>query len=197
MLGVAIGVEPNCEWLGGVRTPPAINRGILVDRAFRTSLPNVWAAGDCAEIDTGRRPGLVETIWYSAKRHGKLAGLSMLGDTVLGEAVEYEPPIFFNSSKFFDIEFTTVGDIVDAPADSTTLFRKMPNNPISQRIVANADDEVIGFNMLGSRFDHRVLTRWILEKRCLDWVRTHLDRAQFDVEFGRVALRKMVESRIS
>ncbi|AWV88811.1 NAD(P)/FAD-dependent oxidoreductase [Bradymonas sediminis] len=189
MLGVAIGVTPNCEWLRAVKTPPALARGIRVDRAFRTSLPQVWAAGDCAEIDQDTGNTLVETIWYSAKRHGILAAQSMLGDPV-----RYETPVFFNSSKFFDIEFTTVGDLEDAPPGSTTLYRKMPERPISQRIVANAAGEVIGFNMLGSRFDHRILTRWIQEKRGLDWVRDNLEHAQFDVEFGRVPLQKMTET---
>ncbi len=191
MLGIAIGVQSNSEWLQSVQTPPAINRGILVDRSFRTTLPNVWAAGDCAEIDIGTRPGLIETIWYSAKRHGKLAGLSMAG-----EKVEYHPPLFYNSTKFFEIEFTTVGDCVDIADGATTLFRKMPGKPISQRIVTNDDDEVVGFNMLGSRFDHRVLEQWIIEKRDLDYVRRHLEDAQFDVEFGRVPLEKMVEKEL-
>ncbi|QDG49613.1 NAD(P)/FAD-dependent oxidoreductase [Persicimonas caeni] len=192
MLGVAIGVQANVEWLQGVSTPPAINRGVMVDRSFRTTLPNVWAAGDCVEVDVGRRPGLVETIWYSAKRHGKLAGLSMAG-----ERVEYHPPLFYNSTKFFELEFTTVGDCVDVADGATTLFRKMPGKPISQRIVANERGEVIGFNMLGSRFDHRVLEQWIHDRRDLAWVQRHLQEAQFDVEFGRVPLSKMVEKEIA
>ena len=190
MLGIAIGVAANTEWLSGVETAPAVNRGILVDRSFRTTLPNVWAAGDCVEIDTGKRPGLTETIWYAARRHGKLAGLSMVG-----EPVEYRPPLFFNSTKFFDIEFTTVGDVIEMPNGATTLYRKMPGEPISQRIVTDADGEVCGFNMLGSRFDHRVLAQWIKEGRSLDWVVEHLSEAQFDVEFGRVPLERMDEQR--
>lgn len=190
MLGIAIGVEPNCQWLDEVTTPPKMGRGIRVDRAFRTSLPHVWAAGDCAEIEQGDASTLIETIWYAAKRHGVLAAQSMLGDPV-----RYEAPIFFNSSKFFDIEFTTVGDLADTPPGSTTLYRKMPEKPISQRIVANARDEVVGFNMLGSRFDHRILTRWIAEKRGLEWVQKNLRDAQFDVEFGRIPLEKMTETK--
>jgi NAD(P)H-nitrite reductase large subunit len=192
MLGVAIGVQANIEWLQSVQTPPALNRGILVDRSFRTTLPNVWAAGDCVEVDVGTQPGLTETIWYSARRHGKLAGLSMVG-----ESVEYHPPLFYNSTKFFEIEFTTVGDGVNVPDGATTLFRKMPDESISQRIVTNEDGEVIGFNMLGSRFDHRLLEEWIIDGRDLDYVKRHLEDAQFDVEFGRVPLEKMDEKELS
>jgi NAD(P)H-nitrite reductase large subunit len=192
MLGIAIGVQANVEWLQSVETPPALNRGIMVDRSFRTTLPNVWAAGDCVEIDVGTKPGLTETIWYSARLHGKLAGLSMAG-----ESVEYHPPLFYNSTKFFEIEFTTVGDCIGVPDGTNTLFRKMPGKPISQRIVTNDAGKVIGFNMLGSRFDHRLLEQWIIDRRDLDYVRRHLEDAQFDVEFGRVPLSKMVEEEIS
>ena len=56
---------------------------------------------------------------------------------------------------------------------------------------------VLGFNMLGSRWDHTILQRWIEEQRELSWVMEHLAEAQFDVEFGRTNLGKMVESELS
>ena len=36
--------------------------------------------------------------------------------------------------------------------------------------------------MLGSRWDHEPLLRWIHERRSLDWVLAHLHEAQFDEE---------------
>jgi NAD(P)H-nitrite reductase large subunit len=192
MLGIAIGVVSNNDWLEDATTPPQIERGIIVDRAFKTTLPNVWAAGDCVEIRMGDDQTKIETIWYSAKLHGKLAGRSMLGDDIW-----YEPPLFYNSTKFFEVEFTTVGEVIDTPEGTRTLFRKMPDEPISQRIVLDDDDEVVGFNMLGSRWDHRVLENWIREHRSLDFVLDNLRDAQFDVEFGRVPLRKMEEKEVT
>ena len=43
-------------------------------------------------------------------------------------------------------------------------------------------DRVVGFNMLGRRWDHSVLIRWIQEQRSLDWVLAHLNDAAFDTE---------------
>ena len=192
MLGIAIGVVPNIDWLDGVTTPPRTNRGILVDRSFETNLPNVWAAGDCIEVEMGHdQEDLVETIWYAAKRHGRLAGQSMLGDEI-----DYDPPLFFNSAKFMDIEYTTVGEVTTAPSGTDSLFRKMPGEPISQRIVFDDQERVIGFNMLGSRWEHTILGDWIRERRRLDWVVDHLEEAQFDVEFGRVPLERMEEKEV-
>jgi NADPH-dependent 2,4-dienoyl-CoA reductase/sulfur reductase-like enzyme len=182
LLGVAIGVHPAIEWLRKTQTPPETKRGILVGPDFRTSLANVWSAGDCAEFVRPGEPSFVEQIWYSAKRHGELAALSMLGDKV-----DYRPPIFYNSSKFFEIEYTTVGAVTNAPAGARHFFAKHPNKEISVRIV-ESDGAVIGFNMLGSRWQHNFFERWIAERRSLDYCLAHLNEAQFDVEFGRVDL---------
>lgn len=179
ILGVTAGVHPAIEWLANVTTPPARKRGILVDRAFRTSLPGVFAAGDCAEF-TGN--GQVEQIWYSAKRQGEQAARSMLGDPV-----EYRPPVFYNSSKFFEVEFTTVGDVMQAPPAALQFFARAPGREATVRIIEH-EGRVTGFNMLGSRWNHTYFERWIAERRSLDWVLQHLGEAQFDVEFGRLDL---------
>jgi hypothetical protein len=137
----------------------------------------VWAAGDCAEIQPDGRPAFVEQIWYSAKRQGELAARAMLGD-----AVAYMPPAFYNSAKFFEIEYTTVGSFGDMQ-----FYARIEGREASVRIAAESG-RVTGFNMLGSRWDHTYFERWIEERRSPDYVMGHLDEAQFDVEFGRVEL---------
>lgn len=182
MLGITIGVRPCIDWLKRVATPPLLGRGILVGPDFRTSLPHVFAAGDCAELMEG---SIVEQIWYSARRQGELAGLSMLGD-----AIAYRPPLFYNSAKFFDIEYTTVGRVNDAPADAVNFYRRIPGKEASVRIIEH-DGAVIGFNMLGSRWNNTILESWIRERRSMAYVINVLDQAQFDVEFGRLDLRQV------
>ena len=44
---------------------------------------------------------------------------------------------------------------------------------------------LIGFNLLGRRWDHGVLTEWIRQRRALPWVLSHLQEAAFDTEFVR------------
>lgn len=194
MLGMCIGVVASVDWLKDATTPPEIGRSLSVDRAFKTSLPDVYGAGDCVQIETGEERPIVETIWYSAKRHGRLAALSMMGDHV-----HYEPPLFYNSSKFFEIEYTTVGDVIRVPETARAMWRELPGKQITQRIVylPEEGDRVIGFNMLGSRWNHRLLERWIRERRSIGFVKEHLGSAQFDVEFGRAPLEKMKETEVA
>jgi hypothetical protein len=81
-----------------------------------------------------------------------------------------------------------VGRVNDAPAGAANFYHRVPNQEASVRIVEH-EGAVIGFNMLGSRWDHTVLERWILERRSLDYVLGVLPDAQFDHEFGRLDLR--------
>ncbi|MCX6360460.1 MAG: hypothetical protein NT029_11660, partial [Armatimonadetes bacterium] len=128
---------------------PALGRGVVTDQAFRTSLPGVYAAGDCAEV-----AGRIEPLWYAAKRQGEAAARAMLGETV-----EYTPPTYYNSAKFFHLEWTGVGETAAGPG----RFRKLPGREASVRVIER-EGVVVSFSMLGSRWNHRVLARWVEER---------------------------------
>ncbi len=54
--------------------------GIVVDDYFRTSVPNIYAAGDCAELfDKETRTTRINFGWRSAIKQGRLAGENMAG----------------------------------------------------------------------------------------------------------------------
>jgi hypothetical protein len=113
---------------------------------------------------------------------------------MLGDEIAYRRGTWYNSAKFFDLEYTTAGYVpvstgpdgnpVVPPADLRTWFQRVPGRFESQRIVVKGD-RVVGFNMLGSRWNHEPLLDWIHERRPLDWVLEHLPEAQFDEEFSK------------
>ncbi len=183
-----IGVVPNTGFLAGSAVTLAANGAVETDDALRSSAPDVWAAGDCANVtwgDGSRRP---EQLWYTAREQGRVAARSMLGD-----AAGYRRGTPYNSAKFFDLEYTTAGDVpvsvspdgspVAPPAGLRTWFQRVPGRFESQRIVVRGD-EVVGFNMLGSRWNQEPLLDWIHERRPLDWVLKRLHEAQFDEELS-------------
>ena len=185
----AIGVVPNTGFLAD--SGIALSRGgaIDTDDALRASVPGVWAAGDCANVtwlDGSRRP---EQLWYTARDQGRVAARSMLGDEVV-----YRRGTWYNSAKFFDLEYTTAGWVplllnpddntsIDPGADVRYWFQRVPGRPESQRIVLRGD-RVVGFNMLGSRWNHEPLLEWIHERRTLEWVLPRLGEARFDEELS-------------
>ncbi|NQW61417.1 MAG: NAD(P)/FAD-dependent oxidoreductase [Deltaproteobacteria bacterium] len=190
MLGICVGVRPSIDRLKAFTDPPQLSRGVVVDETLQSSLPDVFACGDCAEIQPIEGRSYVEMIWYSAKRQGRHVAANLFGDQL-----RYAPPIFFNSSKFFEVEYTTVGEVMSLPEGTPTLFRKHPTKPLCQRILHNGD-RVLGFNMLGSRWNHEILERWIRERRSPAWVVAHLADAQFDVEFGRANLASCIQREL-
>lgn len=187
LLGVAIGVEPNVEWLSRCESSPVIDRGIAVDDRMQTSLEGVWAIGDCAVVRSANR-SVYEPIWYTAKRHG-----SFVARQLSGSSERYVPPVFVNSAKFFELEYTTVGDAFASGARS--LFLSHPSREITVRLIER-DGVLSAFNAIGSRWDTTVIARWIDEKRPIDWARARLREAQFDVEFGRAPIERMTEREL-
>lgn len=194
MLGVAVGVVPCVAWLRSVATPPVLGRGVVVDATLKTSLECVWAAGDCAELGDHGLPGVIEQSWYAAKRQGELVARNA---SVVNEKPEtYRPSMFVNAAKLFDLEFTTVGDLGAVGERTMSVFRSHPTRAITQRIVHH-DGRVRGFNLIGSRWNTGILSRWITEERPLEWVLGHLRDAQFDVELGRADLARMNERELA
>jgi NADPH-dependent 2,4-dienoyl-CoA reductase/sulfur reductase-like enzyme len=185
----AIGVVPNTQFLEGSNVTRAASGAIEVDERLRTNVPGVWAAGDCANVtwlDGSRRP---EQLWYTARDQGRVAAASMAGD----EGV-YRRGTWYNSAKFFDLEYTTAGWVPVSldfenrpiPPDPGTRnwFQRTPGRFASERIICRGE-RVVGFNMLGGRWNHEPLLEWIDERRSLDWVLQRLHHAQFDEEFER------------
>ncbi len=174
---VAIGVVPNTGWLEGSAIDRDDAGGIVVDDGLATSAPDVWAAGDCASVrwhDGSRRP---EQLWYTARAQGRLAARSMLGDDA-----RYDRGIWFNSAKLMDIEYTTVG-LVNAGLSGEETFFYEERGPVrSTTRIVSVDGRVVGMNLLGRRWDHSVLMRYIDERRSAAWVLDHLHEASFDTE---------------
>jgi NADPH-dependent 2,4-dienoyl-CoA reductase/sulfur reductase-like enzyme len=182
-VGLTAGVRPNLLSIEGTDIETA--RGVLVDDQLRTNVDGVFAAGDCAEIKTpeGHRNRIV-AVWYTGRMMGKVVARNMLGATD-----DYDPGIWFNSAKFFDVEYQVYGTVPGGTAHDQgqgkpSVYWEHPNGLKSLRIV-HEDGAVIGFNCMGIRFRHSVCERWIAEKKSLDYVLGHLRQAHFDPEFYR------------
>ena len=181
LVGLTAGVGPNLTAIAGSDIP--VGRGILVDFSFRTHLPRIFAAGDCAEIVTpDDERNRIEQLWYTGKMHGEVVGRVMAE-----EQATYDRGIWFNSAKFFDLEWHTYGQVPGgvaepAPTSDRALYWQHPDRRHSLRLVLD-QGKVIGVNTMGIRFRHRVCERWIAEERSPRYVLDHLQEANFDPEF--------------
>ena len=83
-----------------------VGRGILIDERMETSVPGVYAAGDCAQganLESGERQ--IIGLWANANRQGAAAGANMAG----GEA-RFEGNILHNITHFMGMDFIGFGD---------------------------------------------------------------------------------------
>ena len=176
VVGLTAGVHPNVDLVrdSGID----VGRGILVNRQLETNVPNVYAAGDCAEIvvpDAERN--WLEQVWYTGKAQGRHVAESMCGDDK-----EYSPGIWYNSAKFLDLEYQVYGAVNRRLADEKNFYWQHPSEPKSIRLVYD-DEKILGFQTMGVRYRHRVCERWLAEERPIDYVVEHLAEANFDPEF--------------
>lgn len=181
LVGLTVGVGPNIAVAKGSGIECA--RGVLVDSRFRTSAPGVFAGGDCAqhrEPPPGRRP--VEQVWYTGKIHGE-----HIAANLCGEDRPYEPGVWFNSAKFFDIEYQTYGAVPPrAPGGIESFYWEDPSGPRSLRVNFRADGgEVLGVNAMGIRQRHAAWEGWIASGTKIQEVMADLAAANFDPEFFR------------
>jgi nitrite reductase (NADH) large subunit len=106
MVGGFFGLVPDVDFLHGSGVD--IDRGILVSESLETSVPHVYAAGDCAQVYNPEiRNYWVSIGWPNAERLGEVAGKNILGaDVEAGEppasALTYEG-IKVNTSWWRDL----------------------------------------------------------------------------------------------
>ncbi|MHB8232405.1 MAG: NAD(P)/FAD-dependent oxidoreductase [bacterium] len=73
---IAVGVAPNLEMIRG--NSIKVDKGVIVDDDMRTNIPDIYAAGDIAEMEIqGERK--INPIWFYAAKGGRIAGLNMMG----------------------------------------------------------------------------------------------------------------------
>jgi NADPH-dependent 2,4-dienoyl-CoA reductase/sulfur reductase-like enzyme len=188
LVGLTTGVSPSVGFLEGSGID--VGRGVLVDTALRTSAENVWAAGDCAEIVT-RSDGqnLIQQVWYTGKKQGEVAGDNIAEN---GERA-YDPGIWFNSAKFFDLEYQTYGLVNRGVPGELNLFWESDDHRHSARLV-HVDEAVIGLQTMGLRWRHEVAERWIREGRSVLDLLARLDEITFDPELERRYGRQIVRA---
>ena len=102
---VGIGVRPRLDLAqqAGLKT----DRGVLVDKSLQSSDPDIYAAGDIAEVDhpvLGRRVRVEH--WAFANDSGPVAGQAMLGQDVTFDSLPY----FFTDQYDLGMEYIGLVD---------------------------------------------------------------------------------------
>ena len=188
-VGLTAGVTPNISFLDNAEVET--QRGILVNTYFETNATDVYAIGDCAQFKEalpGRKA--IEQVWYTGRMHGETVAQS-----ICGKRTPYTPGPWFNSAKFFDIEYQTYGTVLpDNPEGQKSLYWEHESGRKCMHIVYQENDQqVVGINLFGIRQRHEVWDEWLKEKRTLTYVLEYLHDANFDPEFFDTHEQNLIE----
>lgn len=179
LVGLCTGVRPNIDFLR--ETALETDKGILVNRYLETSINDVYAIGDCVQHrePIGRRKP-VEAVWYTGRIMGET-----LAKTLTGEPTKYEPGHWFNSAKFFDIEYQTYGWVSAHPKHGEGHFHwQHSSEPLAVTIAYDKEtEEFLGINTFGIRMRQEVFNSWLSQKKSIKHVLANLRIANFDPEF--------------
>jgi len=106
LIVAAAGVRANTELL--TRLGAECNRGLVIDERCRTSLPDIFAAGDVTECrDVTLDRVMSSAIWPAARKQGRVAGTNMAG----GRASLQEHTGLRASVSLFGTSMVSVGAV--------------------------------------------------------------------------------------
>lgn len=179
LVGLCAGVHPNIEFLKN--TSLEVDKGILVDEYLQTNITDVYAIGDCVQQRKNigeRKP--IEAVWYTGRMMGET-----LAQTLTGNKIPYKPGNWFNSAKFFDIEYQTYGWVWSKPKENEQHLNWKHEDETKFLTISfdKTSNKFLGINIYGIRLRHEVIDRWLNEERSIEYVLSHLKEANFDPEF--------------
>jgi NADPH-dependent 2,4-dienoyl-CoA reductase/sulfur reductase-like enzyme len=184
LLAVAIGTRPRLELAreAGLET----DRGILTDARFQTSQPDVFAAGDAAEVldsASGRRG--VDSLWSVAIEQGRAAGKN-----IAGLDHPYVRPAPVNVTRIGGVTTTIIGavgtggrdeDLVtlargdsDAWRERLDAFAVATDSGVNHLRLLLGEDRIVGAVVMGDQTVSRPLERIIRGRVDISAVRDRL-----------------------
>jgi len=194
-VGLTVGVSPNIEFLKN--SPIQTDRGVMVNEYLQTNVEDVYAIGDCAQFNrhpTGRKN--IEQVWYTGKMMGETVAQS-----ICHQPTPYTPGVWFNSAKFFDIEYQTYGWVwAEKKENEESLYWEDSNGKKCIKLIYDKSTfDFLGVNVFGIRFNHRILDEWIKQEKDIHDVVRNLHQANFDPEFFQnnfKVIQKFLDSQL-
>ena len=156
ILVVAVGVRPNTSLIKDIGGE--VNRGILVNERMETSLPDIFAAGDCTEgEDTSCGEKRVLALLPNAYMQGHTAGVNMGGGSET-----FDNAIPMNSIGFFGLHAMTAGSY------NGEAYQEKANGRLKR--LFTRDGYLTGFILIGQTERAGIYTSLIREKTPLHTV---------------------------
>ncbi len=178
LAGIVGGMRPNVDFLkdSGVN----VETGIIVDEQMRTSVGEVYAAGDVAQLrKTSPELPLINVRWLKAWRQGQVAGANMAGDKKVYEEFEC-----FSSTQVAGVDLVAIG-VSNPPNGGYVVMRgeyPHPELDVYKKLVLK-NNRVVGALLIGDVSEASEIHRAIRQGKSVDDLDETLLRQMFDMGF--------------
>lgn len=134
LVAYAIGIRPRADL--AKQAGLAIDRGILANEYLQTNDPDIFAAGDVAQVyDPMSGRSILDSLWGPARQQGHAAGLNMAGRET---PYTKSPP--FNVTRLAGLTTTIIGtvgrgrdnDLVSIARGDSETWRQRPDAMVAQ-----------------------------------------------------------------
>jgi len=193
LVAVAIGIRPRTELAtaAGLKT----ERGILVDEYLRTNIPDIFAAGDVAQVyDPLSGRSVVDSLWGPAREQGHAAGLNMSGG-----AAPYIKTVPFNVTRLAGLTTTIIGtvgrgsdtDLMGIARGDSETWRQLPDAiaaqsdfDVNRLRVMVGQQHILGAIVMGDQTLSQPLHRLVARRADITPICSHLLHP--DVKLGDI-----------
>lgn len=154
VLVLAVGVRPNTALAESAGCE--VRRGIVTDQNQQTTMPDLYAAGDCTlshDLTSGQDKILA--LLPNAYLQGETAGISMAGG-----AHPYDKAMPVNAGGFFGLHIATCGDL------NGESFITQSENSYKRLVVR--DNRLVGFILIGDIARAGIYTSLVREQTPLN-----------------------------
>jgi NAD(P)H-nitrite reductase large subunit len=134
LVAYAVGVAPCLDLIKG--TGLNVERGILADEHLQTNDPDIFAAGDVAQVyDPLTGHSVLDSLWNPAREQGHVAGLNMAG-----RKSAYLKSAPFNVTRLAGLTTTIIGavgrgrdeDVIGIARGDSETWRELPEAIVAQ-----------------------------------------------------------------
>ena len=172
---VCTGTTPVTTLATNCDLPMKSERGILVDDQLRSSVRDIYAAGDVAALkDPQSGEYAPRAQWYAAVQQGRIAASAMTGSATHEEGFG----IPWHATRLGELSMLTVGNALQWRDMATTLTDSSKG---SYRRLSIVDDRLVGYLSLGpAQPDGLAIKRLIDEGHSIRNIKKALLKGNFD-----------------
>ncbi|HBQ85068.1 MAG TPA: NAD(P)/FAD-dependent oxidoreductase [Syntrophomonas sp.] len=178
MVILAAGVKPNLNWLAG--SGLVSENGILVNQSLQSSLPDIYAAGDIAQVyDESEQEYRLMPILPEAYRQGRTAGLNMAGGSFFHQGQ------LFNSIPLLGLNIASAG--TNSFTDTGLEIIQKRNGQYNYRRLTLQNQVLKGFIMIGDLNRCGILQGLIQQQTDVSGIKNRL----LENDFGLLDIQKL------